>query len=237
MESSSRLGLLRRSPPFRSLFLATAGSSFGTYLAAIALTVTIYDKTQSGVWVAALLIADFLPIVLIGLLLGPLVDRLSRRKLMIASDLVRCGVFAALPFVDAPAGIVALAGVAGIATGFFTPAVYAGLPNLVPEEELTNANSLLQTVETLAWMIGPILGGLMVTAWGRTRSVRRERGDVPRLGPPRVADTGGAASLGGVADAGLLARRRGRVQARRHLAPAAHGARSSGTSRCSGRPR
>jgi MFS family permease len=168
VESSSRLGLLRRFPPFRSLFLATAGSSFGTYLAAIALTVTIYDKTQSGVWVAALLIVDFLPIVLIGLLLGPLFDRLSRRKLMIASDLVRCGVFAALPFVDRPAGIVALAGVAGIATGFFTPAVYAGLPNLVPEEELTNANSLLQTIETLAWMIGPILGGLLVTAWGRT---------------------------------------------------------------------
>ena len=123
VESSSRLGLLRRSPPFRSLFLATAGSSFGTYLAAIALTVTIYDKTQSGVWVAALLIVGFLPIVLVGLLLGPLLDRLSRRKLMIASDLVRCGVFAALPFVDRPAGIVALAGVAGIASGFFTPAV------------------------------------------------------------------------------------------------------------------
>ena len=168
MESSSRLGLLRRSPAFRSLFLATAGSSFGTYLAAIALIVTIYDKTQSGVWVAALLIVDFLPIVLVGLLLGPLLDRLSRRNLMIFSDLVRCAVFAALPFVDRPAGIVGLAAVSGIATGLFTPAVYAGLPNLVPEEELTNANSLLQTVETLAWMIGPILGGVLVTVWGRT---------------------------------------------------------------------
>jgi MFS family permease len=168
VESSSRLGLLRRSPAFRSLFLATAGSSFGTYLAAIALIVTIYDKTQSGVWVAALLIVDFLPIVLVGLLLGPLLDRLSRRNLMIFSDLVRCAVFAALPFVDRPAGIVGLAAVSGIATGLFTPAVYAGLPNLVPEQELTNANSLLQTVETLAWMIGPILGGLLVTVWGRT---------------------------------------------------------------------
>jgi predicted MFS family arabinose efflux permease len=44
--------------------------------------------------------------------------------------------------------------------------VYSGLPNLVPDDELTNANSLLQTVETLAWMIGPVLGGLMLTAWG-----------------------------------------------------------------------
>jgi MFS family permease len=165
VESRSRLGLLRRSPSFGLLFLATAGSSFGTYLAAIVLTVDVYDRTSSGVWVAALLIADFLPIVLIGLLLGPLVDRLSRRGLMVVSDLVRVGVFVALPFVDEPAVIVALAGVAGIATGFFRPAVYAGLPNLVPDEELTNANSLLQTVETVAWMVGPVVGGLMLATW------------------------------------------------------------------------
>ena len=166
VESSSRLGLFRRSPSFGYLFLATAGSSVGTYLAAIALTVDVYDSTESGLWVAALLIADFLPIVLIGLLLGPLVDRLSRRRLMIVSDLVRFGVFAVLPFIDSPGGVVGLAAISGIATGFFLPAVYAGLPNLVPDEELTNANSLLQTVETLAWMIGPVLGGLMLTAWG-----------------------------------------------------------------------
>jgi MFS family permease len=166
VNGSSRLGLLRRSPAFGYLFLATAGSSFGTYLAAIALTVDVYDETGSGAWVAALLIADFLPIVLIGLLLGPLVDRLSRRRLMIVSDLARFGVFAALPFVNGPAAIVALAAVSGVATGFFLPAVYAGLPNLVPDEELTNANSLLQTVETLAWMIGPILGGVMLSVWG-----------------------------------------------------------------------
>jgi MFS family permease len=163
-----RFGLVRRSPAFGLLFLAIAGSSFGTYVAAIVLTVDVYDGAEQnrGLWVAALLIADFLPIVLIGLLLGPLVDRLSRRKLMVVSDLVRFGVFAALPFVDSPAAIVALAGVSGTATGFFRPAAYAGLPNLVPDEELTNANSLLQVVETLAWMIGPVVGALMYAAWG-----------------------------------------------------------------------
>lgn len=166
VESSSRLSLLRRSPEFGYLFLASAGSSFGTYIAVIALTVAIKDLTESGIWVAALLIADFLPIVLIGLTLGPLVDRLSRRRLMIASDLVRFGVFAALPFVDSAAMIVGLAAAAGIATGFFVPASSAGLPNLVSDEELANANSLVQTMENLAWMIGPIVGGLMLTAWG-----------------------------------------------------------------------
>jgi len=179
VESSSRLGLLRRSPSFGLLFLATAGSSFGTFIAAIVLTLEVKGRTGcstdlvsmttvckgSGVWVAALLIADFLPIVLIGLLLGPLIDRLSRRWLMVLSDLVRFGVFAALPFADSAATIVGLAGVAGIATGFFRPAVYAGMPNLVPDDELANANSLLQTVETLAWMIGPVVGGVMLTLW------------------------------------------------------------------------
>jgi MFS family permease len=79
VESSSRLGLFRRSRSFTYLFVATAGSSFGTYLAAVALVLQIWDQTESGVWVAALLIADFLPIVVIGFLLGPLVDRFSRR--------------------------------------------------------------------------------------------------------------------------------------------------------------
>jgi len=166
VERSSRLGLIRRSPAFGLLFLATAGSSFGTYIAAVALTLHISDLTGSPVWVAGLLIADFLPIVLIGLLLGPLVDRFSRRWLMIGSDIARFGVFAALPFTDSPTVIVTLAAVSGVATGFFRPAAYAGLPNLVPDDELTNANSLLQTIETLAWMIGPIVGALMYTAWG-----------------------------------------------------------------------
>ena len=166
MEHSSRLGLLRRSPAFGLLFLATAGSSFGTYIAAVALTLHIEELTGSPMWIAGLLIADFLPIVLIGLLLGPLVDRLSRRWLMIGSDFARFGVFLALPFTDSPATIVALAAVSGVATGFFRPAAFAGLPNLVPDDELTNANSLLQTVETLAWMIGPIVGTLMFALWG-----------------------------------------------------------------------
>jgi MFS family permease len=165
VESTSRLGLLRRSPSFGYIFLATAGSAFGTYLATIALIVQIYDKTNSSVWVSALLIAEFLPIVVIGLLLGPLVDRVSRRWLMIGSDLLRLGVFAALPFVESPTAILALAAVAGVATGFFIPAANAAIPNLVPDDELVNANSLLATAETLAWMIGPVIAGGMLAVW------------------------------------------------------------------------
>src|SRR6476659_8304017 len=134
----------------------------GSYLAALALSVHVYDETGSGRWLAALLIADFLPIVLIGLALGPLVDRLSRRRLMIASDLVRAATFAFLPFVDEPSAIVAVAAVNGIATGFFRPAVWAGLPNLVSEDDREQATSLLTTVENVAWTIGPAIAGLLL---------------------------------------------------------------------------
>jgi MFS family permease len=166
LKSTSRLGLLRRSPSFGYLFFATAGSSLGTYLAAVALVLQIKELTESGTWIAALLIADFLPIVAIGFLLGPLIDRFSRRRMMIASDVVRFGVFAALPFVDSPGGLVALAAVTGIATGFFFPAANAAIPNLVPEEELANANSLAVTVDTLAMTIGPVAGALLFAVWG-----------------------------------------------------------------------
>ena len=88
-----RLSILSWALDFRLLFLATLGSGFGTYLAAVALSVDVYDRTGSLTWVSALLLVEFLPIIVIGLTLGPLVDRLSRRGLMIASDVVRLGVF------------------------------------------------------------------------------------------------------------------------------------------------
>jgi MFS family permease len=161
-----RLTLLRRESAFRLLFLATASSAVGTYLAALALSVDIFDRTGSGRWLAVLLIADFLPIVVIGLALGPLVDRFQRRRLMILADIARCGVFCALPFVDQPEAIVALAGVNGIATGFFRPAAWAGVPNLVADEDLEQANSLLSTVEHVAWMVGPVAAGLILAGSG-----------------------------------------------------------------------
>jgi len=168
-----RLTLLSRAPYFRLLFTATAGSAIGTYLTATVLTLHVYDLTRSGTesgrWIAALLVADFLPIVVIGLTLGPLVDRLSRKGLMVGSDLVRVGVFCALPFVDRPAAIVGLAGLAGIATGFFRPAVYAGLPNLVDDDDdLTEANSLLGAAENVSWMIGPVVAAAVYNFAGVT---------------------------------------------------------------------
>lgn len=167
--SSAQLTPLRL-PGFRNLFLATLGSSIGTLLAAVALALDIQHRTNSGPWVAAVLIVEFLPTILVGLLLGPLLDRLERRSLMIAADVLRVGVFVALPFAANAATVVGLALVAGLATGFFRPAVYAGIPNLVPDEELPAANALLQTVENASWAVGPLLGGALTAAAGPSAS-------------------------------------------------------------------
>jgi MFS family permease len=162
---SSRVSLLRHSR-FRLLFVATFASGIGNWLAVVALQVDVYDRTHSGWWVGALLVANVLPAVFLGLLLGPLVDRFSRKGLMIGSDVGRLAIFAALPFTSSATAIVGLAALAGIGNAFFRPAVLAGLPNLVEDEDLPAANALLQLVEWTTTAAGPIAGGALVAASG-----------------------------------------------------------------------
>ena len=126
------------------------GSSIGTWLAFVALVVDVYDRTGSAAWVSALLVAEFAPLVVIGLLAGPLLDRLPRRRVLIATDVIRVGVFAVLPFADSTLQIIILALIAGAAMSLFRPALYAGLPSLVDgDADLPRANGLLQMSENV----------------------------------------------------------------------------------------
>jgi MFS family permease len=158
------LGLLREARGFRLLFLATLASSIGTWLAFIALVIDVWDRTEDSNWVSALLIVEFLPIVAIGFFAGRLIDRASRRWILVTSDAARAGVFFVLPFATSALQIVMLALVAGLATSIFRPAVYAGLPNLVSDADLPRANGLLQTADNLTWTIGSLVGGALVAA-------------------------------------------------------------------------
>src|SRR5919198_1189198 len=62
--------------------------------------------------------------------------------------------------------LVALEVVVGVATGFFRPAVYAGLPNLVEDSDLPAANSLLQAADNITWALGSVAGGALAAAAG-----------------------------------------------------------------------
>ena len=96
---ASRLSPVREAPDFGLLFYAALASGAGTWLAFIALVVNVTDITDGDArWVSALLIAEFLPLAVAGFLIGPLVDRLSRRRILVAADLVRAIVFVLLPF-------------------------------------------------------------------------------------------------------------------------------------------
>jgi MFS family permease len=151
---------------FRLLFFATFASGIGNWLALIALQIDVFERTHSGWWVGALLIANILPAVFLGLLAGPLVDKLSRKGLMIVSDLGRLLVFVLLPFAGSATQVVLLAALAGIGNAFFRPAVLAGLPNLVSADRLPTANTLLQLVDWATTAVGPIAGGAIAAASG-----------------------------------------------------------------------
>lgn len=161
-----QLALLRRTGSFRLLFVATLGSGLGTWMATIALTADLTARTHSPWWVSVLLIVTLLPSIVVGLAFGPLVDRLSRKRLIVNADLIRLAVFVALVFVHEPAAIVVLAAVAGVANSFFRPAVLAGVPNLLDDDELAHGTSVLQATDWAAAAIGPVLGGVLVGSSG-----------------------------------------------------------------------
>ena len=155
-----------RNGMFRLLFTATLGSAIGTYATTIALTSDIEARTDSTWWVALLFIVTFMPRIFVGLFIGPLIDRLSRKTLIVGSDLVRLGVFTVLPFAHHPGTMIVLAAASGIADSFFRPAVLAGMPNLVEEHELDSATTLLQGTEWLAAAVGPVVAGTLVSLSG-----------------------------------------------------------------------
>ena len=158
--------LLRANPALRALIASRLVSSAGTWLAYVALTVDVFLRTHSPAWVSAVLLADFLPSVLVATLAGPWLDRIPRRTLLVSAEVGAGLVFAALPFAPSAVAVVGLALCAGIASAVFYPSVRAALPELVEEDELPRANSLSQTAATAGMAAGPLLAGLLVAVSG-----------------------------------------------------------------------
>jgi MFS family permease len=151
---------------FRRLLAARLISAFGTWTAFFAVRIALYQQTGSAWWVSILLFCELVPGVILGIAVGPLIDRWPRRRMMVLSDLGGAAVFGVLPFVHSPAGICALSAVAGFSAAFFRPACYSAIPNLVRESALVPANALTQAVENFATLIGPVLAGVGVVLLG-----------------------------------------------------------------------
>jgi MFS family permease len=150
----------------RRLATARAISFTGGAAAYVALTFTIYARTGSAAWLSATLIATFGAEGLVGPFAGVLGDRFDRRWMMIVSDLAGAAVFAAMAFVHAPAFLVGLALLSTVVEAPFLSASQAAIPNLVGEEDLTWANSLIGVGRNLGITLGPALGGVLLGVLG-----------------------------------------------------------------------
>jgi len=159
---------LLQQPAFGFLWAGQLVSFLGDEIFFIALTLQVYQLTRSATILAVTLVAATVGQGLLGLLAGALADRMDRRGLMIASDLTRAALVAALPLVilrSIPGGLFLLIAL-NIGTVFFRAAVYALVPSVVPRDQLPTGNALFQTTERIAEIIGGVLGSAIVLSFG-----------------------------------------------------------------------
>lgn len=170
MTTTAEPSPLRRAltrPGFRRLFAAQTVSRWGDTFNSVAFVILVYRLTGSGVKVAATAAFEILPVLLLGFVAGAIVDRHSRRRVMIAADLGRAGVAAALVLFHGEVAAVYLA--AFLLSGFsvfFNPAAASVLPTVVPEDEVVGANSAVWSAAVISQIALAPLAGALVALFG-----------------------------------------------------------------------
>ena len=144
----------------RPFFVAHAQSSLGTGAAAVALLVLAYDRFRSPWAIALVLLADLVPAMLLGPLLGAGADRWPRRRCAVVADVVRALAFLGIAAMGSFVSTLAFALLAGVGTALSRPAIMAGLPGLVAEERRAAATSLFGALEDTGYTWArPLLPG------------------------------------------------------------------------------
>lgn len=154
-----------RSRDFRLLWSGQTVSMIGDSAFLVALGWRTYSLSGSGA-LGFVLMLQAVGLILTLLVGGALADRVSRRKLMIVSDLTRALVVAALVAAELSGEVsIALLGVVallnGLAGGFFMPAFGGIVPLVVDESHLSSANALIGVSRQLALVVGPAIAGLL----------------------------------------------------------------------------
>jgi MFS family permease len=169
MTQGNFLTILRKRRDFRLLWLGQIIARLGDNFYWLALLITVNELTSSTLAMGFTTISLALPQLLLGLPAGVLVDRFDRRKVMIASDVLRGGLvlFCLLVGSREQVWIFYLVGFLMSAISvFFFPARQAVTPSLVAEEELLGANALLETSRTLAMLMGAAAAGFVIAYAG-----------------------------------------------------------------------
>ena len=149
---------------FTLLWVGQLVSTMGTALAELAASILVYRLTGSAAAVGLMLIAAAGPSVVLGLIAGVYVDRLDRKKILVACDLIRAIAIAFVPFLLVHFGVaalfVAIAFVASVSQ-FYAPANASILPDIAPDDELDAANALLAISEFGSMAVGYAAAGLI----------------------------------------------------------------------------
>lgn len=159
---------LVRDRNFARIWAARAVSDFGDWTYALAVLTTLVDQDAAPYAFAVLLIAQVGPAAISGAFGGPLIDRHSRKRVMITADVARFGAVASLLVVDEITlpHLYVVAAVIGLFGALFGPSLKASLPNIVPERRLVTANAILLGTFHTAIMVGPVLGAMIASAYG-----------------------------------------------------------------------
>src|SRR5579862_144936 len=150
-------GLLRENRFLRRFFVSFFQSQVGTSAANVALLLLAYHELHSGWAISLVLLGEFLPGIVLSPLFGSLADRLSRRRLTIAADIIRAAAFTALALVDSFVATVGLVLLAGVGTAMFRPAINAALPGMVAPERRSQLVALFYASVNTGLMLGPAL--------------------------------------------------------------------------------
>lgn len=148
----------------RRLALGRLISLTGGSAAYIALVAAIYGETGSAAWVSAALFAGVVGTVVSTPFAGWIGDHYDRRRVLIAADLAAAAVAAAMALTGQPEALVVLLGLSAIAQSPFDPASAAAIPNLVEPADVTRANALVATTGSAGFLVGPLLGGVVLGA-------------------------------------------------------------------------
>jgi MFS family permease len=171
-DTLTALRLVWRNDAVRRAQLALAGSTIGDWSYSVAISVLVFQRA-GATWVGIAQVCRLLPAALAAPFLGSIVDRFPRQRVLLATDTARAALMSVIVVLawrgaPLPVIVILMAATAIVATMFW-PAQRAMLPSLVVEaEELTSANVVSSTVESIGSIIGPALGGLALAVFGVT---------------------------------------------------------------------
>ncbi len=200
----TRFPLLAEARGFRKLWLATFVSSLGDWMGFVALNLYVFNLTGSATALAGLLAMEAIPAMLISPFAGVIVDRFSRRKVIVIANLAAMVAFLLLFLTQTLWQIYMLALVARATTTFIMPAERALLPDLIGKTKVIEGNTALSVIRHVTLIAGPAVAGVLVAASSASVAfladavtfaiasifIAQISGEIPRTGDTEGAEPG-----------------------------------------------